>query len=284
MNIRDNLKAFYVGDRQGTAIYVGSTKVWPSNICTPIVFKSLEFKQLVIDKLFPGQDEITDCDASTVNSWYKGKNGIFYSIFENTSIEDVSDMTYFSNANINSGNGLFYGCSNLKIVPDILSGFAQFSQMFQNCSSLVSVPDIDNQIAVAYHFMFSGCSALKNAPNINMSNAITADNMFSGCISLESVPQYNAEKWQDYNHIFASGPFSYLTDLGGFTNIGKSTKREIFNLSNLPVLTSQSVDNVIDGLYTTDKNLIIIFHQTVYNSLTEEQKSQITSKGWSVTY
>lgn len=33
MNIRDDLKAFYVGDRQGTAIYVGSTKVWP--ICNP---------------------------------------------------------------------------------------------------------------------------------------------------------------------------------------------------------------------------------------------------------
>lgn len=31
MNIRDDLKAFYVGDRQGTAIYVGSTKVWPIN-------------------------------------------------------------------------------------------------------------------------------------------------------------------------------------------------------------------------------------------------------------
>lgn len=33
MNIRDDLKAFYVGNRQGTAIYVGSTKVWP--ICNP---------------------------------------------------------------------------------------------------------------------------------------------------------------------------------------------------------------------------------------------------------
>lgn len=33
MNIRDDLKTFYVGDRQGTAIYVGSTKVWP--ICNP---------------------------------------------------------------------------------------------------------------------------------------------------------------------------------------------------------------------------------------------------------
>lgn len=33
MNIRDDLKTFYVGNRQGTAIYVGSTKVWP--ICNP---------------------------------------------------------------------------------------------------------------------------------------------------------------------------------------------------------------------------------------------------------
>lgn len=35
MNIRDGLKTFYVGDRQGTAIYIGSTKVWPINPCNP---------------------------------------------------------------------------------------------------------------------------------------------------------------------------------------------------------------------------------------------------------
>lgn len=280
MNIRDDLKTFYVGDRQGTAIYVGSTKVWPSNICSPIVFKSTEFKQLVIDNIFPGQTEITDCDANTVNSWYKGNN----SIFESTSIEDVSDMTYFPNANKGAANGLFYGCTNLKIVPNILSNFVHFGQTFQNCSSLVSVPDINGTTAIAFYNMFDGCSSLKNAPNINMDNVISVESMFRGCIALESVPRYNAEKWQDYQNIFASGPFSYLTDLGGFTNIGKSTNIEILNLSNLPVLTSQSVDNVIDGLYTTDRNLIIKFHQTVYNSLTEEQKSQITSKGWSVTY
>lgn len=248
MNIRDDLKTFYVGDRQGTAIYVGSTKVWPSNICTPIVFKSLEFKQLVIDNLFPGQDEITDCDANTVNSWHKG----YDSIFESTSIEDVSDMIYFPNANKGTTNGLFYGCTNLKIVPDILSNFAHFGQTFQYCSSLVSVPDINSTRAIAFYYMFDECTSLKNAPNINMDNAISVEYMFSGCIALESVPRYNAEKWQDYRGIFSCGPFSYLTDLGGFTNIGKSTKIELLDLSRLPVLTSQSVDNVIDGLYTTD--------------------------------
>nr|DAZ42982.1 MAG TPA: protein of unknown function DUF285 [Caudoviricetes sp.] len=193
-------------------------------------------------------------------------------------------MVYFPNANKGAANGLFYGCTNLKIIPNILSNFAHFGQTFQLCSSLVSVPDINNTQAINYYNMFDGCSSLKTAPNINMDNAIDVEYMFRGCISLESVPLYNAENWQNYRNIFDSGPFSYLTDLGGFTNIGKSTKVDILNLSNLPALTNQSINNVIDGLYATDENLIIKFHQTVYNSLTEEQKSQITSKGWSITY
>lgn len=203
---------------------------------------------------------------------------------DNTTIEDVSDMVSFPNANTGSANELFYGCTNLKIVPDILSNFTQFSQMFQNCSSLASVPDIGPSRAIAYYNMFDGCSSLKIAPNINMNNAINVEDMFRGCVSLESIPRYNAEKWQNYQNMFASGPFPYLTDLGGFTNIGRSSNIDIFNLSQLPALTSQSVNNIIDGLAVTDKNLIIKLHQTVYNSLTEDQKSQITSKGWSVTY
>lgn len=50
MNIRDDLKAFYVGDRRGTAIYVGSTKVWP--IIVTVAYDKLtdEQKSLIASK------------------------------------------------------------------------------------------------------------------------------------------------------------------------------------------------------------------------------------------
>lgn len=35
MNIKTDLKGFYVGDREGIAIYVGSTQIWPTSDCNP---------------------------------------------------------------------------------------------------------------------------------------------------------------------------------------------------------------------------------------------------------
>lgn len=31
MNIKTDLKAFYIGNRKGIAIYVGNTLIWPIN-------------------------------------------------------------------------------------------------------------------------------------------------------------------------------------------------------------------------------------------------------------
>lgn len=35
MNVKTDLKGFYVGNRKGTAIYVGSTQIWPTSDCNP---------------------------------------------------------------------------------------------------------------------------------------------------------------------------------------------------------------------------------------------------------
>lgn len=37
MNVKTDLKGFYVGNRKGIAIYVGSTKVWPIPQGTTVV-------------------------------------------------------------------------------------------------------------------------------------------------------------------------------------------------------------------------------------------------------
>lgn len=34
MNVKTDLKGFYVGDRKGIAIYVGNTQIWPATATT----------------------------------------------------------------------------------------------------------------------------------------------------------------------------------------------------------------------------------------------------------
>lgn len=52
------------------------------------------------------------------------------------------------------------------------------------------------------------------------------------------------------------------------------------HLGGLPSLTSQSVNNIIDGLYTDPgKNPTIVFNKTVYDSLTEDQIANTVAKG-----
>jgi hypothetical protein len=55
-------------------------------------------------------------------------------------------------------------------------------------------------------------------------------------------------------------------------------------LNNLPALTSQSVDNVLEAVsdLTGTSTQTITFNSTVYAALTEEQKALATSKNWTL--
>lgn len=69
MNVKTDLKGFYVGDRKGIAIYVGSTQIWP--ICTPIEFADPIFEKAVAKQYLGNENtNITNCNNPVVNSWY----------------------------------------------------------------------------------------------------------------------------------------------------------------------------------------------------------------------
>lgn len=58
-----------------------------------------------------------------------------------------------------------------------------------------------------------------------------------------------------------------------------------FSISFLqsPVLSDESIQSIIDGLATVTSSTELILHQTVKNKLTDEQKSIIESKGWTIS-
>lgn len=77
-----------------------------------------------------------------------------------------------------------------------------------------------------------------------------------------------------------------LTNLGGFLNLGKATTKQMtLSLSSSSKLTTESVLNIFNNLYSVDASLgcKIELNSTVYGNLTEDQIAIATNKGWTVT-
>ena len=89
-------------------------------------------------------------------------------------------------------------------------------------------------------------------------------------------------------NVFGYDTNTYITNLGGFKDLGKGyttndTGYSGLNLSTLPNLTYESVMNVINNLY--DMNLtsltitpVLTLKSTVYNLLSDEDKAIATNK------
>ena len=157
--------------------------------------------------------------------------------------------------------------------------------MFEYCSSLTSVPlfDTSNVTDMGRMVMFT---VLTTVPQFDTSKVTNMNSMFWYCYSLTSVPQFDTSKVTNMDSMFER--CSSLTSVGGFTDLGKAfTSAKTFDLSSCP-LTSESVTNIANTVYDMNQNTsiqssTIRFSSTVYNALTDEQKTLFTNKGWTVT-
>lgn len=177
----------------------------------------------------------------------------------------------------------------------LLNNFGGFYCTLQGCTSLTTIiGDFDGSKIYNYNGMFGNCRSLITAPNITfphrdylVTHTVNVSRLFNGCTSLTTMPLYDAYSWEYLSLTFNN--LSNLENVGGFKDIGKCFTTNYvagLNFEDSPKLTNQSVQNIINNLATPRESLagVLKFAESVYNSLTEEQKSQITSKGWSVTY
>jgi hypothetical protein len=87
----------------------------------------------------------------------------------------------------------------------------------------------------------------------------------------------NCSKW-----IVAKGTFDQDPKLEYIRFVPNTINFSIsFKLSSL--LSDESIQSIIDGLATVTSSTELILHQTVKDKLTEEQKSIIESKGWTIS-
>lgn len=184
---------------------------------------------------------------------------------------------------------MFNGCTALTSIPLFdTSNATSMNSMFYNCRKLATNIVFNTPVVTKADSTFYQCVEITNI-EVNFSNVTTLYDAFYSCTSLQTLQLGSLEKVatlsiNEYNH----GTFracSALTDIS-FSNLGLGfTAATTLDLSDCSKLSDAAIQNVIDGLIKPTASGIkgtVKFSTTVKAKLTNEQKSQITAKNWTL--
>ena len=196
-------------------------------------------------------------------------------------------------SNVTNMYETFFKCSSLETIPMLdTSKVVYMGRMLYGCSSLETIPTLDTSKVTGMSYMFADCSSLKAIPALDTSNVTSMWAMFADCSSLETIPMLDASGIEEINGMFEK--CSSLTTFGGLKNLGKSYSYKknsgytayILDLSDSPLLTHESLMNVINNLYNLKsiqvKTQKLKIGETNKAKLTAEEIAIATNKGWSV--
>lgn len=188
---------------------------------------------------------------------------------------------------------MFNDCSLLETIPKLETGnVTNMNGMFKGCSSLKQIPLLNTKSCNLMQEMFSGCSSITEIPELDTSNITSMWYMFFKCTSLTTVPMLDASKIINVYNMFNN--CSSLVTLGGLKNLGMSYQTNwienvylaTLNLSDSPLLTHDSLMNVINNLYDIKskgvKTQTLQLGDTNKAKLTAEEIAIATNKGWNV--
>ena len=183
---------------------------------------------------------------------------------------------------------MFSNYSNLKRLlnfPQDARAYGATDFMFYNCK-IEEAPYFDTQFIGSFNSMFAACTNLTTVPQYDLRNASTILSMFSGCKNLTSLPQFYCPKLKTAS-IFGVNICPNLTDVGGWREI-----RCNLDLTKLPNLTTQSISNVIEGLYDFEywaeepdsSQGTLTLATSLSSVVTEEMMAAATNKKWKIIF
>ena len=212
-------------------------------------------------------------------------------LFERDSL--LTEIPLLNTVNVTRMPYLFSNCSLLETIPKLETGnVTVMNSMFKGCSSLKQIPLLNTKSCNLMQEMFSGCSSITEIPELDTSNVISMWYMFFKCTSLTTVPMLDASKIINVYNMFNN--CSSLVTLGGLKNLGMSyptnwienVSEATLNLSDSPLLTHDSLMNVINNLYNIKskgvKTQTLQLGNTNKAKLTTEEIAIATKKGWNV--
>lgn len=213
---------------------------------------------------------------------------------------------------------MFNRCYNLTSIPEIYTGGVtnmsgmfsdsaianvsidtksaiDMSRMFMNCGNLQSVEFINgtnNVNNMSGMFECCGFTDLTNIVGLNMNNCDTANGMFSYCSNLTTLPVLNCNTLDDtggdndWDGMFTQ--CTNLTNVGGFVLLGLSPDFNGLFLGDSPLLTLESITNIINNLADRaangHSNSFLVLNSSLQQVITEDLLALATSKGWEIRF
>lgn len=205
----------------------------------------------------------------------------------------LSTVPLLNTSNVTNMFRMFDNCSSLKTIPVLdTSNVTNMSNMFSTCLSLETIPMLDTSNVTDVSFLLDYCCKLTTVPAFNTSKATEMRGMFQYCSGLVTIPELDASSANELQSMFEK--CTALTTFGGLKNIGMGYDtssdanyfRYTLNLSDSPLLTHDSLMNVINNLYDIKskgvKNQRLQLGDTNKAKLTAEEIAIATNKGWNV--
>ena len=132
-----------------------------------------------------------------MKNWFSSNcKNLSFMFFGCSSLRILPDISNWITNNIKNMNYLFSGCSSLLSLPDIskwnTKNLENMNYLFNKCSSLCSLPDLskwNTKNIKSMNYLFRGCISLSSLPNLSgLSFEFTSNNLFDGCLSLINLP------------------------------------------------------------------------------------------------
>lgn len=248
---------------------------------------------------------------TSADNFYKGNKNIVYAPAIDTSnvnsmkgmfsgCTSLQTVPLYNTSKVTSMYNLFYNCFNLKSVLDFdTSNVTDMRNMFNGCNSLQTVPAFDTSSVTNMQSLFYNCISLISVPALDTSSVTSMDSIFDSCYSLTTIEgisfkSFTASTMDEY-YLFG---FSLNKSIrkAVFKDIGYQSTAVQFNTQNIKnwgVNSDEIPDarqSLIDSLitYSFDRATAgyptckITLNSTTKALLTEDEKAQITAKGFTI--
>ena len=242
---------------------------------------------------------------------YGGDNKLIYAPNIDTSnVTNMADMfrnchsltsvPLYNTSNVTNMQNMFVDCPLLKSVPLFdTSNVTNMGYMFQSCKRLITVPAFNTSNVTNMQNMFQSCESLTSVPAFDTSNVTNFESVFAYCNKLKTIEgisfkSFSSSTMNNY-YIFGRIENSSIRK-AVFKDIGYQSTAVQFNteyIRNWGVNTDEIPDarqSLIDSLitYSFDRasagypTCTITLSSTTKALLTEDEKAQIESKGFTI--
>lgn len=274
----------------------GTDFVYPKDMSN--CFSGYEGERIPLLELNPNTSNVTN-----MNNLFYGCRLKSIPALNTQNVTDMSNMFYgceklssvpvLDTSNVTNMFSMFSYCSSLKTIPVLdTSNVTNMAHMFSYCLSLETIPMLDTSNVTDVSFLLIYCYKLTTVPAFNTSKVTEMRSMFERCSGLVTIPELDASNANELQCMFEK--CTALTTFGGLKNIGMGYDvssdsnyfRYTLNLSDSPLLTHDSLMNVINNLYDIKskgvKTQTLQLGDTNKAKLTTEEIAIATNKGWNV--